>query len=73
MVIQFDNGELEIAIQSDLRMAPKVTTYYVNIYKNAIDNRPIIGNILHENKEDAEQVSSHDCTYVKTISFELEQ
>jgi hypothetical protein len=33
IVVQFDDGELEIAIQSDLRMTPKITTFYVNVYK----------------------------------------
>jgi hypothetical protein len=67
------HGLVRTLFATDLLMATKVTTYYVNIYKSVIDNKPAIGNILHASEKDARQTRNHDDTYIKTISFEVEE
>ena len=60
----------------DLFMAPKVTTYWANVYKNPDCNEFITGNVFHSEAEAmynaTSEYKSKKGKYIKTISFDLE-
>jgi hypothetical protein len=64
---------VEVWLPAFLCMAPKATTYYVNVYRSIVDDQLSIGCILHTSEADAAAVSSDDATYIKTISFEVDE
>ncbi len=55
----------------DLFMAPKVKTYYVNLYRD--DELMVTGKICFESEELCLAKRNLDLEYIKTISFELEE
>lgn len=64
----------ETPLCSQLYMAPKIKTYWINILKDNYSESPVIPQGVFETKEDAIKMSKEYCgaNYIKTISFEFE-
>jgi hypothetical protein len=57
--------------EADLFMAPKVKTYYVNIYEDKAKGIYVASPGVFETEANAKALTTFDKSYVKTIEFEV--
>ena len=75
VISRYKDGRFEANknCSSDIVMVPKIKTYWINIYKGKFNEDRYTAGSLLNSEETAKEMRKIDPTWVKTISFEVEE